>query len=94
MQGDKLALYDALADNESAVREPGDGTLRKIAVEPTQSLGKSVTVDWAVRENVRARMRIMVRTLLRRCKYPPDRQQAATEPVLKQAEALSREWVA
>jgi len=94
LQTDELAFYDALADNESAVRELGDDTLRKIAVELTESLRKSVTVDWAVRENVRARMRIMVRTLLRRYKYPPDRQRAAMELVLKQAEALSEEWAA
>lgn len=94
LQTDELAFYDALADNESAVRELGDDTLRKIAVELTESLRNSVTVDWAVRESVRARMRIMVRTLLRRYRYPPDRQRAAMELVLKQAEALSEEWTA
>lgn len=78
----------------SAVRELGDDTMRQIAVELTQRLRKSVTVDWAVRENVRARMRVMVRSLLRRYKYPPDKQRAATELVLKQAETLSEEWTA
>jgi type I restriction enzyme R subunit len=89
---DELAFYDALAENESAVRELGDETLKKIAIELTQSLRKSVTVDWAVRESVRARLRVMVKTLLRRYKYPPDRQEEATETVLRQAEAVSMEW--
>ena len=90
---DEMAFYDALATNESAVRGLGDETLKKIAVELVQSLRKSVTVDWAVRETVRARLRVMVKTLLKRYKYPPDRQDEATETVLKQAESLSAEWV-
>ncbi len=89
---DELAFYDALAVNEAAVRELGDATLKKIAVELTQSLRKSVTVDWARRETVRARLRVMVKTLLRRYKYPPDRQEEATETVLRQAETLSADW--
>lgn len=89
---DELAFYDALAANEAAVRELGDATLRTIAVELTQNLRKSVTVDWSRRETVRARLRVMVRTLLRRYKYPPDRQEEATETVLRQAESLSAEW--
>ena len=90
----EVAFYDALATNEAAVRELGDETLKKIAVELTQSLRRSVTVDWAKRDTVRARLRVMVRTLLRRYKYPPDKQEEATETVLKQAEELSAEWVA
>jgi type I restriction enzyme R subunit len=90
---DELAFYDALATNESAVRQLGDQTLKKIAVELVVSLRKSVTVDWAVRETVRARLRVMVKTLLKRYKYPPDKQEEATETVLKQAESLSAEWV-
>ena len=89
---DEVAFYDALATNEAAVRELGDETLKKIAVELTVSLRRSVTVDWAVRDTVRAKLRVMVRTLLKRYKYPPDKQEAATEIVLKQAEALSAEW--
>jgi type I restriction enzyme R subunit len=89
---DELAFYDALATNESAVRQLGDETLKKIAVELTLSLRKSVTVDWAKREAVRAKLRVMVKTLLRRYKYPPDRQEEATETVLKQAESLSADW--
>jgi len=91
---DEVAFYDALASNEVAVRELGDATLKKIAVELTQNLRRSVTVDWARRETVRARLRVMVKTLLRRYKYPPDRQEEATETVLRQAESLSAEWVA
>jgi type I restriction enzyme R subunit len=89
---DEMAFYDALATNESAVRELGDETLKKIAVELTLNLRKSVTVDWAKRETVRAKLRVMVKTLLRRYRYPPDRQEAATETVLRQAESLSQEW--
>lgn len=87
-----MAFYDALATNEAAVRELGDETLKAIAVELTRKLRASVTVDWSVRETVRARLRVMVRSLLRRYKYPPDKQEAATEAVLHQAEALSAEW--
>lgn len=89
---DELAFYDALAMNEAAVRELGDVTLKKIAVELTQSLRKSVTVDWSKRETVRAKLRVMVKTLLKRYKYPPDRQEEATDIVLKQAESLSEGW--
>ena len=90
---DELAFYDALAMNEAAVRELGDEILKKIAVELTISLRKSVTVDWSKRETVRAKLRVMVKTLLKRYKYPPDRQEEATETVLKQAESLSADWV-
>jgi type I restriction enzyme R subunit len=90
---DELAFYDALANNEEAVRVLGDVNLRKIAVELTETLRKSVSVDWAVRETVRAKIRVMIRHLLRRYKYPPAGQEAATETVLKQAESLSAEWV-
>lgn len=89
---DELAFYDALAMNESAVRELGDHTLKTIAIELTHKLRKSVTVDWAKRDTVRAKLRVMVKTLLRRYKYPPDRQEDATETVLRQAETLSESW--
>jgi type I restriction enzyme, R subunit len=91
---DELAFYDALATNEAAVRELGDATLKQIATELTQRLRASVTVDWSVRETVRAKLRVMVKTLLKRHKYPPDKQDAATETVLKQAESLSAAWSA
>ncbi|MBU3739874.1 MAG: DUF3387 domain-containing protein, partial [Rhodoferax sp.] len=94
LSGDETAFYDALATNEAAVRELGDETLRAMAVELTLKLRASVTVDWSVRETVRARLRVMVKTLLRRYKYPPDRQDEATETVLRQAETLSEAWTA
>jgi type I restriction enzyme R subunit len=89
---DEIAFYDALANNESAVRELGDAILKKIAVEITDKLRKSTTVDWQVRESVRARLRILVRRTLQRYKYPPDQAPEAVELVLKQAEVLSNEW--
>ncbi len=89
---DEIAFYDALANNESAVRELGDDTLKKIAVEITEKLRNSTTVDWQVRESVRAKLRILVRRILQKWKYPPDRQPEAVELVLQQAESLSNAW--
>jgi type I restriction enzyme R subunit len=91
---DEIAFYDALANNESAVRELGDEILKKIAVEITEKLRASTTVDWQVRESVRARLRILVRRTLQKWKYPPPGpgEQDAVELVLKQAESLSNEW--
>ncbi|MHB8914326.1 MAG: type I restriction endonuclease subunit R [Thiobacillus sp.] len=88
----ELAFYDALADNESAVRELGDDILKKIAHELTDKLRNSTTVDWQKRESVRARLRNLVRITLRRYKYPPDMQEEAIRLVLAQAERLSDEW--
>jgi len=90
----ELAFYDALADNESAVRELGDQVLKQIAVEITEKLRNSTTVDWQKRESVRARLRNLVRITLRRYKYPPDQQEEAIRLVLDQAERLSGEWSA
>ncbi|ADJ28232.1 type I restriction endonuclease subunit R [Nitrosococcus watsonii] len=89
---DEVAFYDALANNESAVRELGDETLKKIAVEITDKLRKSTTVDWQVRESVRAKLRILVRRTLQRYQYPPDKAPEAVELILQQAEVLSDEW--
>ncbi len=88
----ELAFYDALADNESAVRELGDEILKKIALELTEKLRNSATVDWQKRESVRARLRNLVRITLRRYKYPPDMQEEAIRLVLDQAERLSEMW--
>ena len=88
----ELAFYDALADNESAVRELGDAILKKLAHELTEKLRNSTTVDWQKRESVRARLRNLVRITLRRYKYPPDKQEEAIRLVLEQAERLSDEW--
>lgn len=90
----ETAFYDALANNESAVRELGDDVLKKIAVELTEKLRRSTTVDWQVRDSVRAKIRNMVRVLLRRYKYPPDKTPEAIDLVLRQAEVLSGEWSA
>lgn len=89
---DEVAFYDALANNESAVRELGDDVLKKIAVEITEKLRVSTTVDWQVRESVRAKLRILVRRTLQKWRYPPDQQADAVELVLKQAETLSDLW--
>ena len=89
---DEIAFYDALANNESAVRELGDEILKKIAVEITEKLRNSTTVDWQVRESVRAKLRILVRRTLKKWKYPPVGEEAAIELVLKQAESLSNAW--
>lgn len=91
---DEVAFYDALANNESAVRELGDDVLKKIAHELVEKLRASTTVDWQVRDSVRAQLRNLVRVLLRRYKYPPDKADEAIELVLKQAEVLSNVWCA
>ncbi len=88
----ELAFYDALANNESAVRELGDEMLKKIAQELTDKLRRSASVDWQKRESVRAKLRNLVRITLRRYKYPPDKTPEAIELVLKQAGRLSDEW--
>ncbi len=92
LNDDELAFYDALANNESAVQELGDETLKQIANELTNQLRKSVTVDWAQRESVRAGIRVKVRNLLRKHNYPPDKQEDAVYLILKQAETLSEAW--
>jgi type I restriction enzyme R subunit len=89
---DEVAFYDALANNESAVRELGDDILKKIAIEITEKLRSSTSVDWQVRESVRAKLRNLVRRTLRKWKYPPDKQEDALDLVLKQAEVLCAGW--
>jgi len=89
---DEIAFYDALAKNENALRELGDDTLKAIAIELTISLKQSTTVDWNKRESIQAKIRNMVRRLLRKYKYPPDGQQDAIELVLDQAKELADYW--
>jgi type I restriction enzyme R subunit len=89
---DEVRFYDALANNESAVRELTDETLKKIAHELTENLRQNVTVDWSQRESVRASLRLMVKRILRKYKYPPDMADAAVELVLQQAEAIGDSW--
>jgi type I restriction enzyme, R subunit len=89
---DEVRFYDALANNESAVRELTDETLKKIAHELAENLRKNLTVDWSARESVQAKLRLMVKRILRKYKYPPDQQEAAVELVLQQAKALGESW--
>lgn len=89
---DEVRFYDALANNESAVLELTDETLKKIAHELTDNLRRNVTVDWSERESVQAKLRLMVKRILRKYKYPPDQQDAAVELVLQQAKALAEAW--
>jgi type I restriction enzyme R subunit len=91
---DELAFYDALSHNESAVEVMGDEVLSKLARELTSTLRRSVSVDWSLRESVRARLRIEVKQLLKKYGYPPDMQDDATKLVLQQAEALGDDWLA
>ena len=89
----EMAFYDALARNESAVREMGDAVLLKLAREITEKLRKSVTIDWQYKDLVRAKMRTLIRITLRTYKYPPDLQNEAIEFVLKQAEEIAEDLV-
>ncbi|QJR22717.1 Type I restriction-modification system, restriction subunit R [Brevinematales bacterium NS] len=91
---DEIAFYDALGVNDSAVQVLGDETLRKIALELTETIRNSVTIDWTQRESVQAEMRIKVKKILRKYGYPPDKQDSATQTVLEQAELVARNWVA
>ena len=91
---DELAFYDALETNDSAVQMLGDETLRAIAHELVETVRRNVTIDWTLRENVRAHLRVLVRRILRRHGYPPDKQEKATQTVLEQAEVLSESWAA
>lgn len=93
LNDDELAFYDALANNEASVRELGDEILAKIAHELTASLRQNVTVDWSNRESVRAKLRLMVKRILRKYKYPPDQQEEAAQLVLAQAETLCEAWM-
>jgi type I restriction enzyme R subunit len=89
---DELAFYDALANNEASALELGDEILAKIAHELAASLRENISVDWSQRENVRAKLRLMVKRILRKYKYPPDRQEEAVTLVLQQAETVAEGW--
>lgn len=93
MNDDEIAFYDALGVNDSAVKVLGDETLRKIALELTQMIRNSVTIDWTQRESVQAEIRLKVKKILRRYGYPPDKEKRATETVLKQAELVAQNWI-
>jgi type I restriction enzyme R subunit len=89
---DELAFYDALEVNDSAVKVLGEPTLVHIARELVETVKRNVTIDWTVRENVRAQLRVIVKRILRKYGYPPDKQEKATQTVLEQAELLSDTW--
>ena len=91
---DEMAFYDALETNDSAVQVLGDETLRTIARELVETVRKNVTIDWTLRENVRAQLRVLVKRILRKHGYPPDKQEKATQTVLEQAAVLSAGWAA
>jgi type I restriction enzyme R subunit len=92
LSDDEVAFYDALETNDSAVRVLGEPTLKTIARELVAAVRKNVTIDWTVRENVRANLRVIVKRILRKYGYPPDKQEKATLTVLEQAEVLSEGW--
>jgi type I restriction enzyme R subunit len=89
---EELAFYDALETNDSAVKVLGDDALRAIARELVETVRNNVTIDWTLRENVRAQLRVLVKRILRKHGYPPDKQEKATQTVLEQAEVLSADW--
>jgi len=92
LSDEEIAFYDALAENESAIQMMGDDKLKLIAHELLVSLRENVSVDWAHRDSARARMRVLVKRILRKYGYPPDLQDTAVQTVLQQAEALSSGW--
>jgi type I restriction enzyme R subunit len=92
LNDDELAFYDALAVNDSAVQVLGDDMLKVIARELLTTVRKNVTIDWTVRDNVRAQLRVYVKRILRKYGYPPDLQEKATQTVIEQAELLSEGW--
>jgi type I restriction enzyme R subunit len=90
---DEVAFYDALEVNDSAVKVLGDATLKTIARELVDTVRRNTSIDWTVRENIRANLRVLVKRILRKYGYPPDKQERATNTVLEQAEVLSANWV-
>ena len=78
--------------NDSAVKVLGDDTLKTIARELVQKVRQNISIDWTVREHARARLRVLVKRILRQYGYPPDKQEQATKTVLEQAEVLCEEW--
>ena len=91
---DEVAFYDALETNDSAVQALGDDILKAIAQDLVKAVRNSVTIDWTVKESVRAKMRSMVKRILRKHDYPPDKQEQATKLVIDQAEVLCVDWAA
>jgi len=94
LNDDEVAFYDALAANDSAVEAMGKDELKVIATELVTQVRKSVTIDWTLRESARAKIKVLVKRILRKHGYPPDLQDEATKLVLQQAELLCAEWAA
>ncbi len=92
LSDDEVAFYDALEVNDSAVKVLGEPTLKDIARELVAHVRKSVTIDWTLRESAQAQIRVLVRRILRKYGYPPDKQEKATQTVLEQAKLLCAEW--
>jgi type I restriction enzyme R subunit len=92
LSDDEVAFYDALEVNDSAVKVLGDETLKTIAKELVETVRRNVTIDWTIKESARARLRVIVKRILRKYGYPPDKQASATETVLKQAELIGAMW--
>jgi len=92
LSDDEVAFYDALCENDSAVMELGDEALKMIARELVVLIRKNTSVDWTLRESVQAKLRVLVKRLLNKYKYPPDKQESATRVVLEQAGVMCREW--
>jgi type I restriction enzyme R subunit len=88
---DEVAFYDALEVNDSAVKALGDEQLRFIARELLKTIRENITIDWTAKESVRAKLRVMVKRILRKYGYPPDKQEKATQTVLEQAELICAE---
>lgn len=93
LSDDEVAFYDALEVNDSAVKVLGEPTLKDIARELVAHVRKSVTIDWTLRDSAQAQIRVLVRRILRKYGYPPDKQEKATQTVLEQAKLLCAEWV-
>jgi type I restriction enzyme R subunit len=93
LSSDELAFYDALEASDSAVQVLGDDKIKLIVQELTAKVRENISIDWAMRESVRARLRTLIRRILRRYGYPPDRAAQAIDTVIQQAELLSAQWV-
>jgi type I restriction enzyme, R subunit len=93
LTNDEVAFYDALEVNDSAVKVMGDSALQLIARELVQTVRANVSIDWTVKESVRAKLRVMVKRILKKYGYPPDLQEKATQTVLEQAELIAKDWV-
>jgi type I restriction enzyme R subunit len=92
LSSDEEAFYDALANNEAAIEKLGDELLKKIARELTEIVRKNTSIDWTMRKNVQSKLKVMVKRLLRRYGYPPDKEKIATDMVLEQAKGFAEDW--